>query len=216
MSNLSKWLIAVPFIVLWTLGLSALIAGGWGWFLADPWDTVFVLLWASAFAAGTHFYQPTRHRRRPSLTRLVFSLSALVVPLLAVYERSHGPAAGRSPAWAVAGLALLLLGAALGMAAWRALGRWYAPDPAILPGQWLITSGPYRLVRHPMYTAQLLSLPALPLLLRSLWGLALSLLLIVPALWLRIREEEAILLAEFGDEYRAYMAHTWRLVPLVY
>jgi len=67
-----------------------------------------------------------------------------------------------------------------------------------------------------MYTALLLALPALPLLLRSLWGLALSLLLIVPALWLRIREEEAMLLAELGDEYREYMARTWRLVPLVF
>ena len=52
--------------------------------------------------------------------------------------------------------------------------------------------------------------------LSSLWGLALSLVLIVPALWLRMREEEALLLAEFGDEYRGYMARTWRLVPFVF
>jgi len=134
MSNLSKWLIAIPFIALWTLGLPALIAGRLGWFLADPWDTLFVLLWAGTWAAGTHFYQPARHRRRPSLTRLLFSLSTLAVPLLAVCERTHGPAAGRAPVWAAAGLALFLLGAVLGMAAWRALGRWYAPDPDVLPG----------------------------------------------------------------------------------
>ncbi|MFQ6134110.1 MAG: methyltransferase, partial [Armatimonadota bacterium] len=150
MSTLHKWLIAIPFTALWALGLPALIAGRWGWFLSDLWDTVFVLLWAGTWAAGTHFYQPARHRRRPGRTRLVFSLSTLVVPLLAVYERTHGPAGGRSPVWAAAGLALFLLGAVLGMAAWRALGRWYAPDPNILPGQRLITSGPYRLVRHPM------------------------------------------------------------------
>lgn len=105
----------------------------------------------------------------------------LAVPLLAVYERTHGSAAGRSSVWVAIGLALFLLGVVLGISAWRALGRWYIPDPDVLPGQRLITGGPYRLVRHPMYTALLLSLPALPLLLRSLWGLALSLLLIVPA-----------------------------------
>lgn len=55
----------------------------------------------------------------------------------------------------------------------------------------------------------------LPLLLRSLWGLALSLVLIVPTLVLRIREEERLLLAVFGDEYQEYMTHTWRLVPFV-
>jgi len=214
--NLSKWLIAVPFIGLWTLGLPALIAGRLDWFLATPWDVVFVLLWAGAFAAGTHFYQPARHRQRPGRTRLVFSLATLVVPLLAIYERTHGPAGSRSALWAAVGLGLFLLGAALGVAAWRALGRWYAPDPDVRPGQQLITSGPYRLVRHPMYTALLLALPALPLLLRSLWGLALSLVLIVPALRLRIREEEAMLLTEFGDEYRSYMARTWRLVPFVF
>nr|HID14197.1 hypothetical protein [Anaerolineae bacterium] len=47
-------------------------------------------------------------------------------------------------------------------------------------------------------------------------GLALSLVLIVPALWLRIRQEEAMLLIEFGDEYREYMARTWRLIPFVF
>lgn len=55
-----------------------------------------------------------------------------------------------------------------------------------------------------------------PRLLRSLLGLALSLLLTVPALRLRIREEEAMLLTKFGNQYREYMACTWRLVPLVY
>ncbi len=216
MSALRKWLIAIPFIVLWTLGLPALIAGRWGWFLDGAWDTAFVLLWAGSFAVGTHFYQPARHRRRPGRTRLVFSLSVLLVPLLAVYERAHGPAANRSPAWAAAGLLLFLLGAALGIAAWRALGRWYAPDVDILPGQRLIKSGPYGLVRHPMYAALLLAMPTVPLLLRSLWALALCLVLIAPALWLRIREEEALLLATFGDEYRAYAARTWRLVPFVF
>ena len=215
-SNLTKWLIAIPFIALWALGLPALVVGRWGWFLNDPWNTVFVLLWAGTFVAGTSFYRPTQHRRRPGPTRLVFSLSALVVPLLAVYERTHGPAVGRSPAWSVIGLILFLLGAALGLAACRALGRWYAPDPDVLPGQRLITGGPYRLLRHPMYTALLLSLPALPLLLRSLLDLALDLLFIGPALWLRIREEEAMLLAEFGDEYLEYIARTWRLVPFVF
>lgn len=215
MSTQRKWLIAIPFIALWTLGLPALIAGRPGWFLTDLWDTVFVSLWAGTWVTGTHFYQPARHRRRPGLTRLAFSLSTLIVPLLAVYERTHGPAAGRSPAWAATGLGLFLLGTVLGIAVWRALGRWYAPDPDVLPGQRLITSGPYRLVRHPMYTALLLALPALPLLLRSLWGLALSLVLIVPTLVLRIREEERLLLAVFGDEYQEYMTHTWRLVPFV-
>lgn len=94
MSTQRKWLIAIPFIALWTLGLPALIAGRWGWFLADLWGTVFVLLWAGTWAAATHFYQPARHRRRPGLTRLVFILATLVVPLLAVYERTHGPVAG--------------------------------------------------------------------------------------------------------------------------
>lgn len=191
MSNTwQKLLAATLFISLWNFGVPVLITEDWVWFLLDMWDALFMLLWASAWLAGTYFYPPDQQKRRPSLPRLLITLTFMFVPLVAIYDRSFGPASGRASAWSLLGGFLFLVGAVLGLSAWRALQSWYAPDPIILRDQELITIGPYRRVRHLMYTAALVSLPALALILRSVGGAVLGIALLAPALWLRIHEEE--------------------------
>lgn len=79
----------------------------------------------------------------------------------------------------------------------------------------LETDGPFRFVRHPIYTAMnLLALGTL------VWvpnvASALGLLLTVVVSDLRARAEEGLLVTAFGDEYRAYMARVRRFVPGVY
>lgn len=79
-------------------------------------------------------------------------------------------------------------------------------------GQNVITTGPYAIVRHPMYSAVLVLMVFTPLALASYWAvipsLTLPLLLIV-----RIRDEEALLLEELGG-YREYTEETrYRLIP---
>ena len=76
----------------------------------------------------------------------------------------------------------------------------------------LITSGPYRFVRHPFYAGAALFFPANALLAASVFllitgGTALGLLIY------RTRREEANLLARFGDEYRRYQERTGRILP---
>jgi protein-S-isoprenylcysteine O-methyltransferase Ste14 len=76
----------------------------------------------------------------------------------------------------------------------------------------LVTSGPYRFVRHPFYVNVALAFGSLSLVTRSWWfvvwiGLALALLAV------RTRREEANLEARFGDAWRAYAARTGRFVP---
>jgi len=76
----------------------------------------------------------------------------------------------------------------------------------------LVTTGPYRFVRHPFYVNVALAFAALSLVPRSWWFAA----WIVPALALlavRTRTEEANLEARFGDAWRAYVARTGRFVP---
>lgn len=71
----------------------------------------------------------------------------------------------------------------------------------------LITSGPYRWLRHPLYTFGAIFFAALTLL-TGLWWLGLGLAIGFGLLLWRTRREEAWLVATFGDEYRAYMAQT--------
>jgi len=111
------------------------------------------------------------------------------------------------------GLALAL--GALGLFVWvhRHLGRNFSVNLRISGDQALVTTGPYRWVRHPMYTAfTVLHLAAF--LMTANWFIGVTwmggLLLILA---LRVKREEAMMLAHFGEEYGLYMRRTGRLLP---
>ena len=76
----------------------------------------------------------------------------------------------------------------------------------------VVTEGPYRIVRHPMYAASILYLLGMPLLLGSWWGVV-AVPVIVAGLALRIRREEGMLRQELSG-YEDYAARVrYRLVP---
>jgi protein-S-isoprenylcysteine O-methyltransferase Ste14 len=77
----------------------------------------------------------------------------------------------------------------------------------------LITSGPYRWLRHPTYLATVIALLGLALALRSPWGLAVMLLLFLPAAIYRARLEERALERRFGLTWDDYAARTSFLFP---
>jgi protein-S-isoprenylcysteine O-methyltransferase Ste14 len=76
----------------------------------------------------------------------------------------------------------------------------------------LVTTGPYRWVRHPFYVALALLTPAATLLAAN-WFIGLSGLVVLAMLVARTPKEEQKLIEKFGDEYRAYMATTGRFLP---
>ena len=83
------------------------------------------------------------------------------------------------------------------------------------PGQTVISSGPYALVRHPMYLGSLLLYILSPLALGSYWAM-LPAILIVPIIVARIRNEERVLVRNLTG-YQAYMQKTrYRLIPGVW
>jgi protein-S-isoprenylcysteine O-methyltransferase Ste14 len=114
------------------------------------------------------------------------------------------------------GLLLMLAGLLFRAYAIRQLGRYFVPEVAIQPGQRVIDRGLYRHLRHPSYTGTFLTILGFGLALTN--GLSLAILLILPGLayYFRMRVEEAALLEAFGEEYRAYMRRTKRIIPFVY
>jgi protein-S-isoprenylcysteine O-methyltransferase Ste14 len=89
-----------------------------------------------------------------------------------------------------------------------------ASTVTVEPGQRVISTGPYALVRHPMYAGGLLAVVAMPLALGSLWGLLLSVIPIV-LLIIRVYDEENALSAELPG-YTNYRAQVrYRLIPLL-
>ena len=90
-----------------------------------------------------------------------------------------------------------------------------AANVTVEAGQQLVSTGLYGLVRHPMYTGNVVLMLGVPLALGSYWGL----LLLVPGilvLVLRIRDEEELLTRELSG-YREYTEQVrYRLLPYVW
>jgi len=117
------------------------------------------------------------------------------------------------PAWRWAGAVLFAL-ALIGLV-WihAALGKNFSSTLVIRSDQTLVISGPYRYVRHPMYTDIFVMCIGMGLLAAN-WFIGIGgVLLIVLIVAFRIRREEAMMVQAFGDQYRDYAAVTGRFLP---
>ena len=120
------------------------------------------------------------------------------------------------PAWLRwLGLGLALVGFALLQWSQVTLANSWSDTPRMMKEQTLITSGPYRTIRHPIYTAFLLILGS-TLFISSNWliGLCWAGMTILEVIS-RISFEESLMLEFFGEQYREYMKKTGRLFPKV-
>ena len=112
--------------------------------------------------------------------------------------------------WIGAGLSLVMLPCLVWM--FHTLGTNISPTEATRAGHQLITSGPYRWIRHPLYTFGGFFFAGIGLMTGLWWMVALLAVGMAALIW-RTPREEANLIAQFGDEYRAYMQRTGRFFP---
>jgi protein-S-isoprenylcysteine O-methyltransferase Ste14 len=113
------------------------------------------------------------------------------------------------------GALLFIVGGALRLWPVFVLGRRFSGLVAIQPGHRLVTDGIYQHLRNPSYLGLVINAVGWALAFRSVVGLMLAALTLIPLI-ARIHSEEALLRAQFGAEYDAYCARSWRLVPRVY
>ena len=127
-------------------------------------------------------------------------------------------------AWAAVPLPVWLRWTGVGLAliaglllAWmfRTLGRNLTDTVVTRKQHALVTTGPYRWVRHPLYTlAALLGIASS--LAAANWFFIVAGCLMFLLLAIRTRKEEENLVARFGDDYRHYMQRTGRFVPRLF
>jgi len=168
-----------------------------------------------------------RSRRTPRVTsddltldrpRLAFPLTGMCV-IPGVYVLTDQPQFADYPfqpglAWA--GAATFAFSLWLFYRTHKELGRNWSVTLEIRDRHALVTSGVYRHVRHPMYSAFWLWALAQGLLLPN-WVAGLSGLVGFGILFfLRVRQEEQMMIERFGEEYRRYMARTARILPGIY
>lgn len=119
------------------------------------------------------------------------------------------------PAWLRwTGIGVGVIGGGLLIWTFRSLGTNLTDTVVTRREHTLVTSGPYRWVRHPFYDSVALLLLGNALAAAN-WFLLFSGGLLVVLLIVRTKTEEANLLARFGDSYRAYVKRTGRFLPRI-
>jgi protein-S-isoprenylcysteine O-methyltransferase Ste14 len=154
--------------------------------------------------------------KRQSVVRftIVFLLYAALVFLPYADRRGIG-LINEEPIIRWAGLICFAFGIVLVFWSGIALGRLYSAEVTIQKDHQLITSGPYRYIRHPRYAGGIIYALGFALLFRSWIGIV-AIILSLGIFALRIRDEEALMQAEFGQEWEAYCKRSWRLIPFIY
>jgi protein-S-isoprenylcysteine O-methyltransferase len=124
------------------------------------------------------------------------------------------PPGARLPLFAV-GLSLITLGSLLRRYCFRTLGQYFTGDVRARSDQPVIRAGPYRLVRHPSYTAGMMMFIGIGLALGSWFSFILLTIATIATYYYRVVVEERALLDAIGEPYRSYMKETKRFIPYI-
>ena len=116
--------------------------------------------------------------------------------------------------WFLVGLALVVLGLGFSVAARIRLGRNWSGTVTVKQDHELIQSGPYALVRHPIYTGLLLALAG-TIVAIDRWRALVAVPLLVGGIVYKISVEEHFMRAQFGEAYARYRTRVKALVPFV-
>ncbi|HUZ20812.1 MAG TPA: isoprenylcysteine carboxylmethyltransferase family protein [Acidimicrobiales bacterium] len=181
-------------------------------------------LWLAVAVAAGAIELVGAGRRRAEATKKdggsLIVLRVCLIPaiaLLVLSPRIASAAEIRPPlVSAVVGIALFSAGEALRVWSKVALGRYFTYTVMTSSDQPVITSGPYRSLRHPSYTGILLIAIGAGAVWGNWLGLGALTLMTLIGLTYRIHVEEKALLDELGDRYRSYAEHHKRLIPFVW
>ena len=176
------------------------------------------IAWVVSWIAASFWSGRTAKRVTTSETWIyriiIFAGALLIAPWTA-------RALGESPIWqigdygACALVGVMLVGLALIWWARMQLGRLWSSAITRKEEHRLVETGPYALVRHPIYTGIITALLATAATQATLLAL-LGAVLIAIGLWVKARTEERFLLAELGpDDYESYRSRVPMLIPFV-
>jgi protein-S-isoprenylcysteine O-methyltransferase Ste14 len=116
--------------------------------------------------------------------------------------------------WFWVGVALTAAGIAFSIAARAWLGGNWSGSVTLKQGHELIRSGPYALVRHPIYTGMLLALFGTALVVDR-WRALIGFVILIAGLVYKMRVEERFMAEQFGDAYARYRAEVPALIPFL-
>lgn len=155
-----------------------------------------------------------QNRSSIELFFLVLNAIGMIVPIVYVFSSVLDFADYTLPSWlAWAGVVLFALAILLLWRSHHDLGRNWTVIVSLRKKHELITSGVYKYIRHPMYSAHLIWAIAQIMILHN-WIAGYSFLIVqIPFYYFRINNEERMMIEQFGNSYKSYMQKTDRLIP---
>jgi protein-S-isoprenylcysteine O-methyltransferase Ste14 len=178
------------------------------WLIYALWLVLVVYLTVSAIGVK----QETETHLRQSFGLMFAIIAAFLLPYLPIF--SFVNFAPVDPVISSVGVVLCVAGMAFLVSARQRLGKNWSQTVAAKEGHELVTSGPYRFVRHPMYTGGFLAAIGSAIVCGGAW---IFLLVILGALFLwRVGAEDKLMEQQFPNEYPAYERRTKKLIPFVW
>jgi len=175
---------------------------------------IFVIVWllGAAWTKRTIYRESSAERTRYWL--------ALVIGYFLVIKSSGFPPPfdwlvvphTTSSAWS--GVFLCVSGLVFAIWARLILGRNWSGVVTLKEGHELIERGPYRVVRHPIYTGILAMLAGTTIAL-GYFGSFIGFLLVFVSFWVKLKREEDLMLAHFPAKYAAYQRRVKRIIPFL-
>src|SRR5215831_18404924 len=175
---------------------------------------IFVVIWAvAAVSTKRTVYRETRAQRLRYWVLLVIAYFLLFCGRRLPFPFNLRIVPHVAPtAWTAA--VLCIIGLAFAVWARVTLGRNWSGVVTLKEGHELVDRGPYRFVRHPIYTGILTMFFATALALGYLAGFAATLLMFA-SFWIKLRDEEQLMLQQFPDRYAVYRRRAKRIIPFV-
>ena len=172
---------------------------------------VFVLYWQikAADTKATQRLEPAASRiLRVLIFLIAIALLSIRIPLPWLYVQLWPQ--GYLPFWL--GAAITVAGLLFAVWAREHLGRNWSRSVTIKQGHELITTGPYAVVRHPIYTGILTGFLGMAIAISQVRGFIVFVLIFV-VFWVKLRMEEKWMRSQFGETYATYARQTAALVP---
>jgi len=189
-----------------------------GWFPSPLFNILFLLVFPGVYAVDyiiPRLINPGYQRqslRSDNGSFIVITLAIFLAISISIYFRMNNIGILAGPfQWL--GLFVMISGSAFREWALIHLGRYFSRTVQIESGHRVVSSGPYRQIRHPAYTGMIAIYVGLSMALGTWFGTLFSFLIVTAGLLYRIGVEEKALLDALDEEYRTYMKHTWRLFP---
>jgi len=168
------------------------------------------ILWVAPF-----LIHKVRESKRPAQLTVTASRWGIAIQTVAYFVAWYGKPSSRPLGVQFAGILFGALAVALSWTAIRNLGKQLRIHAGLYPDHELVRSGPYRIVRHPIYAGMLAIYLATALIYSNWITGTIGLVLMIVGTEIRVRIEDGLLASRFTEDFARYKGTTPAYIPFV-